>query len=369
MNSVDGAVELQLPCLDNTYLAAKVWGDHAKSHQMALCVHGSLDNAASFNGLGAALARCGIYVVAVDLFGHGLSPSAPGGIYSHELWALGVLDALASTGWTKELIMIGHSLGTDICTLVAGALATSRRPTGLKLTHVVMLDGSGLGGQRAREVDHSKSARKFLERVQLLRRGIQRRYAEDKEFESLDQAVSRRMKKNVGGQPIKRSTAHDIVQRGSKVSTSGKCTFSHDVPQLMFSSIMAGQALLPSVESVQSYFRVLPSAVFIVAHSPVSGKPYWPWLWQDVLANSRLCPHGNILRVTGYHHWHADHAEECCSLIMQFLSGEELQDNFVDDAADPANYDTDTAAKQLAVAEQMKAVEVGNDPEAPPSKL
>eukprot|EP00928_Gymnodinium_smaydae_P073544 TRINITY_DN56731_c0_g1_i1.p1 TRINITY_DN56731_c0_g1~~TRINITY_DN56731_c0_g1_i1.p1 ORF type:complete len:366 (+),score=34.31 TRINITY_DN56731_c0_g1_i1:81-1178(+) len=346
------AVELKLPCLDDTYLAAKSWGDSATAARLVLCIHGSLDNAASFDGLGAALARNGCLVVAVDLFGHGRSPKAPGGIYGSDVWALGVLDALASVEWNGQLVLVGHSMGTSICTLVAGALASNRQEKRFQLTHVIMLDGYGYD-PFVRDSDQSNSSRKFYERSKLLRRGIRRRFEDKKIFDSLDHAVSRRMEKNVGGQPITRSAASAIVQRGSSVdATSGECSFAHDVPQLMFS---ASAPFLPSAESLEGYYRVFPSTLFIIAHSPVSGIPYWHGVWEGALARARWCRRASVVRVSGYHHWHADHAEECATVIVQFLSGAYLQAGRLDaDSVDPAQYNADRAAQEIAVVEQIE---------------
>merc|ERR1712194_170999 len=107
-----------------------------------------------------------------------------------------------------------------------------------------------------------------------------------------------------------------IVQRGSKVdSLSGSCWFSHGVPGLMFKQ---KPALVPSSASIKGYFRVLPPVLFIVPHSPTTGKPSFQGVWEGATAKAHLSPHANAVQVSGYHHWHADHAEDCAALILRF---------------------------------------------------
>lgn len=96
-------------------LAALRW--RAGAPRRVLCVHGWLDNAASFGLLAPLLDGCD--VVALDLPGHGRSAHRGAGVLQHftEYLAdvVGVLDAL---GWDRA-VLLGHSLGAGIVTAVA----------------------------------------------------------------------------------------------------------------------------------------------------------------------------------------------------------------------------------------------------------
>ena len=96
-------------------VAALRWGDPACPRK-AIAIHGRLDNAASFLGIGPLFAAAGIELVALDLPGHGKSSWKDDGMYtlaSQSSSILLALDSLASlnAGWDKDVIMIAHSLG------------------------------------------------------------------------------------------------------------------------------------------------------------------------------------------------------------------------------------------------------------------
>ena len=75
-----------------------------------LCLHGRLDNAASFDGLGPQLAAAGFDVVALDFLGHGRSPWRADGMYTLPTNAAAVAHTLDALGWAS-CIFIAYSLG------------------------------------------------------------------------------------------------------------------------------------------------------------------------------------------------------------------------------------------------------------------
>lgn len=103
--------------LDHLTLAALTWGD--PNNPPILALHGWLDNAASFAQLAPLLTD--FYVVAVDMPGHGLSDHLPKGTRYHFLDAVDVvIKILDKLGWDKAILM-GHSLGGTIATVVAAS--------------------------------------------------------------------------------------------------------------------------------------------------------------------------------------------------------------------------------------------------------
>lgn len=99
-----------------------------------LCLHGWLDNAASFLPLAPHLDRFNL--VAVDFAGHGNScHRAPGARY-HMLDNLWDIDAILDALEWDNCILLGHSLGGAVgCTYAAADPA--------RVTNLITLDGLG----------------------------------------------------------------------------------------------------------------------------------------------------------------------------------------------------------------------------------
>ena len=119
----------ELRTVRGLHLATRTWRPSLGPTIIAL--HGWLDNVASFDRLAALLT--GYRVIAVDLPGHGLSGHRPlQGSYNiwDDLPDLGVLiDSLD----LKQVILLGHSRGAVIATLLASVL-------GERVSHLLLLD-------------------------------------------------------------------------------------------------------------------------------------------------------------------------------------------------------------------------------------
>ena len=83
----------------------------AGSRKKALAIHGRLDNAASYLGIGPLFAAAGIDLVALDLPGHGKSSWKDDGMYSLTSQSASILLALDSLGdgWDSDVIMVWFS--------------------------------------------------------------------------------------------------------------------------------------------------------------------------------------------------------------------------------------------------------------------
>ncbi len=113
-------------------LAGLEWNSGCTRRVLAL--HGWLDNAASFSQLAAHLP--GYRVVALDLVGHGKSSHRPHGVTYHFVdYVRDVVDAAAALGWNRY-ILLGHSLGAGIASLVASVAQRA-------VSELVLIDGIG----------------------------------------------------------------------------------------------------------------------------------------------------------------------------------------------------------------------------------
>ena len=102
-----------------TDLAAKRWGSPSSAKKV-LAIHGRLDNAASFDGVGPLFAAAGFELVALDLPGHGLSPWKADGMYTAVTQGASVVQALDALGW-ERCVCLAHSLGTASATIAVAS--------------------------------------------------------------------------------------------------------------------------------------------------------------------------------------------------------------------------------------------------------
>jgi pimeloyl-ACP methyl ester carboxylesterase len=110
-------------------LAVCRWGETERP--VVVCVHGLLEQGASWSLVAKTLERGGFQVIAPDQRGHGHSSHAgPGGSY-HFQELVADLDAILRTIDHERLVLVGHSMGA----LVAAAYAAARpqRVAGLVL--------------------------------------------------------------------------------------------------------------------------------------------------------------------------------------------------------------------------------------------
>ncbi|RKP45285.1 type I polyketide synthase [Trinickia fusca] len=117
-NALAGMQETMLE-LGERRLAVCLWTRHAQA-PLAICVHGMLDQAATWAGVAGRLSEQGIAVLAPDLRSHGRSSHHP----SHA--TLTVLDLLvdlteviAHEAPRRSIVLIGHSTGAVVSALYA----------------------------------------------------------------------------------------------------------------------------------------------------------------------------------------------------------------------------------------------------------
>lgn len=173
-----------------------------------LCLHGWLDNAASFAEFAPRLAECD--VVALDLPGHGKSDHRGAVAMPFFLeYVADVAAALDGLGW-QDAVLVGHSLGAGVAGYAAAALEA-------RVSHLVLLEG--IGSQTA--ADH--------EVVANLRKAVAdacRTRSEAPSFATVEEAMAARSRG--GFWPLGDGAARHLVTRALAQRADGRHAWRTD---------------------------------------------------------------------------------------------------------------------------------------------
>jgi len=251
-----------------------------------LCLHGWLDNAASFVPLSAHLKDFDL--IALDFAGHGFSdhrPETSRYYFPENMYDVdAVLNAL---GW-DDCHIIGHSLGGGVACGFTAALPE-------RVQRLVLLDVVGImtipAGQATRQLRLSlKSVRKNPSIL--------------KPYESVEQAMLARQKNS----PLSDAAARLICERA--LEHTGDYYQWRTDPRLTWRSpqFLTNEQVLNLLESIVSPVLAITS--------PSIEK----FLGDDVL-HERLASITDCTHVThdGHHHFHMEQAEIIAAHITEFL--------------------------------------------------
>lgn len=158
-------MEKVIYCSDGMQLSAQSWAqekdDSTQKHKI-LCLHGWLDNSASFHLVAPELHKqIGADVLCLDFPGHGRSshrgPESPIQLISE--YAIYVAETIEALHWAKDdqdnIILIGHSMGAAVAMIYAAAFPE-------QIHKLILLEG---GGPMTRNHEHvSRSIRQAITR-------------------------------------------------------------------------------------------------------------------------------------------------------------------------------------------------------------
>jgi pimeloyl-ACP methyl ester carboxylesterase len=254
-----------------------------------LCLHGWLDNAASFLPLAPHLA--GFDLVALDLPGHGASEHrAPGYDYAFVDWVHDALDAMDALGWDRA-DWLGHSMGGAIAASVAAAAPTRvRRLALIEALGPVAADARAAGSRLRDAVAARRALGAKPPRV----------------IPDIDTAVAARL----AASRMTPEAARLIVERNLRPLEGGYAWRSD--PRLTLPS-----HLRLTEETVQALLRAIEAPVLVIAADP--SPPYFtPAVRQARLA---CLADGRVEVIAGGHHLHMEQAERVAAPLLAFLSG------------------------------------------------
>jgi len=306
------ATEFILGLYDGNRVAVKCWGDeHSRTKILAL--HGWLDNAATWDGLAPLIVGSkshSIRIVAMDFLGHGDSSHPPQSSYLMAERVLEVVAVADALRWSTFVLM-GHSMGASVASLVAGTIPN-------RIEKLILVESLGTYLERSGAAEQLEQAMK--ERPMLMQR--QRRI-----YPSFDAALEKYLKNRP---QIKRDSAKLLISRGTEevlvhgvgeVVEKGVC-FKHD-PKLIGTSTMSY-----SEKSVLAFLKRITCPVFlIVASNPERANPNEHILRFRKIFVERMkqVQFLQLLTVPNTeHHLHLDHPEKIYKQILDFIDGKEV---------------------------------------------
>jgi pimeloyl-ACP methyl ester carboxylesterase len=251
-----------------------------------LCLHGWLDNAASFVPLSAHLENFDL--VAVDFAGHGFSahrPETSRYYFPENMYDVdAVLDAL---GW-DDCHIIGHSLGGGVACGFAAALPE-------RVKRLVLLDVVGI---------FTIPVEQATRQLRLSLKSVRKNRSILRPYESVEEAMLARQKNS----PLSDAAARLICERA--LEHTGDYYQWRTDPRLNWRSpqFLTNDQVINILESISSPVLAITTATIE------------KFLGGDVL-DQRLASIGDCTHVfhEGHHHFHMEEAEIVAAHITEFL--------------------------------------------------
>ena len=266
-------------------IAAKVWGP--KQGRPLVCLHGKLDNAASFDFLAPFLINH--RVVAIDFPGVGRSSHYPSGVMpSWKNDGFLLFHVMRALGF-NDVDIVGHSLGS----LAATMLAMSNQKIVKRLVFLDVL-GPKLSFTENYERSFNYDVHTYISVDQL----------KPPVFASLDEAAHERMKTG----PLTYEAAFALAERGTQVVEKG-FIWNFDRRLRCLSS------MLPHEDELGAMFKTLRIPVGLIKAKQGLSYPI------DVFEKREAAIHDlKVMECEGGHHAHMENPEVVAQLMCEFLS-------------------------------------------------
>ena len=252
----------------------------------AMCLHGWLDNAASFVPMARFLPE--LDLVAIDLPGHGLSAHRPTNAhyyFTDYLWDLeAALDALE---W-QSCHLIGHSLGAAVASIYSAAAPE-------RVRSLVMLDSLG---------PMSAPAQGSTDRLRRSLRSVRSGPRASRRYGSIEDMIESRRAKT----ELSPEAARLLCERSARLQ-DGHYRWTNDPALYWVSPVLLTEDL------VLEFLRHIESPVLSLTTTPFS-----PFVKEEKVRNrSAVIPHGRHELWQGGHHFHMDQPREVSETVRTFI--------------------------------------------------
>ncbi|MBQ0730535.1 MAG: alpha/beta hydrolase [Oleispira antarctica] len=273
--------------LSSGELAIQEWGNSSKPTMM--CLHGWLDNGATFHRLAPLLAQ-DYHLLIVDLPGHGLSEPLAEGAHYYIWQNIEVLFELLTVKHLASVHLLGHSMGGVVASIFAGTFAD-------KVSSLVLLDSLGPMTSTPEQTPQ-QLAKAIID--------SQRTPSSLRTFAAIDDALNARKKSSPG---MTDNALRPIVERNLKSIEGGYC-WRTDARLRHTSKVSLGD------DQVAAFLAAITAPVLVV----LAEQGIVPRAWVEQRMGS--IQRAQLVYLPGHHHFHAEPApaESINGHIKQFLS-------------------------------------------------
>jgi pimeloyl-ACP methyl ester carboxylesterase len=287
INNAQSSVKDVRVVLSSGELAIQEWGDDSKPTLM--CLHGWLDNGATFHRLAPLLAKR-YHLLVVDLPGHGLSQPLPEGAHYYIWQNIEILFELLAVKGLDKVHLLGHSMGGVVASLFAGTFAD-------KVQSLILLDSLGPMTTESKDTP-AQLARAIAD--------SQRTSSPLRIFTAIDDALTARKKSSPA---MTDDALRPIVERNLKVVKNGYC-WRTDARLRQSSKIRLDEG------QVSAFLAAITAPVLVIMAEQGIVPKAWVERRMQSIKNAQL------VYLPGHHHFHAElePADAINGRVTQFLS-------------------------------------------------
>lgn len=267
-------------------LRARAWGPADGIPTLAL--HGWLDSAASFDGLGPRLPE--LRLLCLDLPGHGLSEHLPpGGSYAFIDTVAHVHAAVVALGWDR-FCLLGHSLGAAVASVLTAAIPD-------RVQRLALIEGLGPLSEAPKHTAE-RLAKALGDEVRKRGRTAPIYGSREDAVRRLEAAMSR----------LGRTSAETLVARGLR-EVEGGFTWRSD-PRLRLPS-----RVRLTEEQVLALLGAIECPTLLVRAS--DGFPFVP---EPMSARVDALRDATMVELPGGHHLHLDTPEPVADAVREHFA-------------------------------------------------